>query len=194
MGATVPGVVDRLDDELRLRRPDVQLRRLAVEYPASPWRYRRSRNLGAVLTVDLVSHEAARSPHAQFVLVGLSQGADVVRMALASDRLEETTAERIEAVILLGDPTRDPARDTHRHQGSDDRHGLLARFATPVPSRFDGRVWSYSLAGDEVACNHRGLLGAVLSGTHTHYERNREGVLELAALFASDMVVASLIG
>jgi hypothetical protein len=193
MGATVAAMIDRLEHQLGLRRPDVELRRLAVEYPASPWRYPKSRSVGADNAVNLVS------PQGRFVLIGLSQGADVVRRVLASDRLEERAAQRIAAVVLLGDPTRDPGRDAHHdgahHDGRyDDRPGLLAKFATPVPSRFCDRVWSYCLDGDEIACNHRGWIGVVLSGTHTHYVRNSDGVLDLAARSAADLLVASMSG
>jgi cutinase len=194
MGTTVSAVVDRLQQYLRVRRPDVQLKRIAVEYPASLWRYPRSRNVGAERAVHLLSEEAAHAPQQRFVLIGLSQGADVVRRALGSDHLGETTAERIAAVILLGDPTRDPRRDNCIHEGPVDRPGLLARFATPVPTQFAGRVWSYCLEGDEVACNHRGWVGAILSGTHTHYEYNGEGVLDVAGRFATDLLVTSEIG
>jgi hypothetical protein len=132
----------------------------------------------------LLSSQAHEYPQKRFVLIGLSQGADVVRRGVGRPPLAEGLLARIAAVVLLGDPTRDPTAGPSWHHGTDDPHaGLLARFASAVPSSLEARTWSFCLDGDEVAANHRGFMGALRSGSHTLYEQNRDKNQDRAAAF-----------
>jgi hypothetical protein len=183
MGPTVSGVVDRVEVELRALRPTWRTTRLGVAYPASSWTYFYSRNLGGRRLARLLASHSAVCPFQRFVLIGLSQGADVVRRALSSAELPEALLARIAALVLLGDPTRDPATGSWHYGTKDATPGLLARFASPIPSSLETHTWSFCLDGDEVAANHRGFMGALRSGSHTLYEHNRDHAQDRAAAF-----------
>lgn len=191
MGPTVAAVTDRIVADLAGHGSPMQMTRYGVAYPANPFMYRRSCNQGARNVVRLLTTGAAQQPGRRFVLIGLSQGADVVRRALADARLGDPIRDRIAAVVLLGDPTRNPATDGPWLHGSvDPRPGILARFAAQLPADITRRVWSYCLTGDEIGTNRQGLFGIFRSGTHTQYEHNRDHVLDRAAAF----VVSQLCG
>lgn len=187
MGPTVAGVVTRLVSQLVAHRTRFVLERVGLAYSANPWRYARSRNQGAERLARLMAEEVAHDPDRRFVLIGLSQGADVVRRALANRPI---TADAIAAVVLLGDPTRDPVADRGWTHGTDDRRpGLLARFATPLPPQLHDRTWAYCLEGDRLAANHAGPLAIWRSGTHTHYQANPDLVLDRAATFIVEQLL-----
>lgn len=66
--------------------------------------------VGAHSMTDLLSSQATRCPDQHFVLAGYSQGAMVIHMALSNlpaDKLEQL-APRIDGVVLLADPLRNP--------------------------------------------------------------------------------------
>jgi hypothetical protein len=183
MGSTISGIADRI--ELRLARMQVHPARVGVRYPASSLRYRSSRDAGVRSLALTFGSDLAGRPGTRFVLIGLSQGADVVRAALQPGVLSPAMLRDLVAVVLLGDPGRDPQRDGAFQRGTaDPAPGLLAQNAPPIPSGLWSRTWSYCLAGDHVAASRRGSLGVLFSGTHTHYERNAERVQDLAAEFA----------
>src|ERR1700688_769717 len=190
MGPTVSGVVDRVEAELRARCPTWRLTRLGLPYPASSWFYWFSRRQGGRSLAHLLSSQAYECPDQRFVLIGLSQGADVVRRGIGHPPLAEGLLTRVAAVVLLGDPTRDPTTGPSWHHGTDDPHpGLLAHFASAVPSSLEARTWSFCLDGDEVAANHRGFMGALRSGSHTQYEENRDKNQDRAAAFIVDQLL-----
>jgi hypothetical protein len=183
MGSTLSGVADRI--ERRLARMQVRPERVGVRYPASSLRYRSSRDAGVRSLAGTLRSALAGRPGTRFVLLGLSQGADVVRAALQPGVLSPDMLRDLVAVVLLGDPGRDPRRDGAFQRGTpESAPGLLAKSAPPIPSGLWSRTWSYCLAGDHIAASRRGTLGVLFSGTHTHYERNAERVQDLAAEFA----------
>ncbi len=118
-GTSEPGALgvivgDPLYRALRTIRPG--LASYGVRYPATG--AKTSPELG---DRDLVSHlrkQAARCPHQRFVLVGYSQGANVIEMALGEDttkavvggpsvaRIPRRLTPRIAAILLFGNPLR----------------------------------------------------------------------------------------
>ena len=180
MGPTLAALTNRVAGAIGRLQPAWRLAPWGVDYPASPWRYRRSRTRGARGLAGLLTAAATGCPAQRFVLLGLSQGADVVRHALSL--LPGTVSDRISAVVLLGDPTRHPS-DPWQHGTTDPHPGLLAASGTPIAAQFQDAVWGYTLDGDDIAANHHGLLGTLRSGTHTGYEANLDQVLDRAAAF-----------
>ncbi len=135
---------------------------------------------------DLLAIGAASCPEQCFVLIGLSQGADLVRRSLRC--ISPEVADRLKAVVLLGDPTR-KSSDPWNHGTHDSRNGVLAWRASIVNPILYPKMWGYTVEGDEVAANHRGFIGVFRSGSHTSYEHNRDGVLDLAAAFIVDQLL-----
>jgi cutinase len=189
MGPTVFGVSERAVALLEARGSSLQVRREGVRYSANAWNYGPSRSRGAYLLNELLAQATQRCPEQRFVLIGLSQGADVVRMALR--RVTPHVSTRLAAVVLLGDPTRKPS-DPWNHGTDDPRSGVLAWRASRVERSLHSRTWGYTVDGDEVAANHRGFVGIFRSGSHTSYEDNREGVQDRAATFIVDQLLADL--
>lgn len=66
--------------------------------------------VGADSLTDLLTSQATRCPDQHFVLAGYSQGAMVVHMALSNLPADQLAllAPRIDGVVLLADPLRDP--------------------------------------------------------------------------------------
>lgn len=186
MGPTLAGIATRVGDLVK-RTPNWHLEHLGLDYPAAALRYWQSRSTGARLLTDLVADQAALPSRPDIVLIGLSQGADVVRRAVISPRVA-AALPRIRAVVLLGDPTRDP-RDGAWHHGTDDQsRGLLARWATPLPEQLSNQAWSFCLDGDQVAANHNGWLAMWRSGTHTRYADNEGHAQDRAAAFVAEQL------
>ncbi len=183
MGSTVFGVAERTVSRLALERPSIRVSLVGVSYPANAWLYYWSRHVGVRNLSGLIAEDVARCPEQRMVVVGLSQGAEVIRRALAA--LPRDTAKSVAAVVLLGDPTRHPGDPWT--QGTTDPHpGVAARFAAPVPVEIVPRTWGYALDGDEIAANRTGLRGLRHSGTHTLYEHNEDRVQDRAAWFITE--------
>ncbi|MCU1454602.1 MAG: hypothetical protein JWN46_2748 [Acidimicrobiales bacterium] len=190
MGPTVAAVAERIAEGLA---GGWDLAPLGLEYPANPFSYRRSCRAGADALATTLGRLAAHDPARRLVIIGLSQGADVVRRTLADPALVPDAARLLSAVVLLGDPTRRPG-DPGQRGSRDPRPGILAHRATPVPATFHDRLWSYTLAGDAISAHRRGPAALVFSGSHTHYVRDRDGVLGLAAAFVVDQLTAPTSG
>jgi len=185
MGPTLFGVAERTTSLLAAgpvtaggSPPRVEL--VGVAYPANAWLYYWSRRVGTRNLTELLTDDVARCNEQRTVLIGLSQGADVIRRALSA--LSADIATRIAAVVLLGDPTRHP-KDSWTHGTTDSHPGIAVRYAAPMPEELTDRTWGYALDGDEIAANHNGLRGLIRSGTHTLYEHNQDGVQDHAAAF-----------
>jgi len=186
MGSTLFGIAERTASLLAAGGPPLELELVGVAYPANAWLYLWSRFVGARNLARLLADDLVRRPDRRIVLIGLSQGADVIRHALVT--LPTDTARRISAVVLLGDPTRHP-RDPWNHGTIDPHPGVAVRYAAPIPEQLITSCWGYALDGDEIAANHKGLRGLVRSGTHTLYEHNHERVQDQSASFISEALL-----
>jgi pimeloyl-ACP methyl ester carboxylesterase len=186
MGPTVFGVSQRVIALLEARGSALRVKREGVSYSANAWNYGWSRARGAVQLNDLLAQAASRCPEQRFVLIGLSQGADLVRRTLR--RTTPEVSDRIAAVVLIGDPTRRPS-DPWNHGTHDPRSGVLAWWASKVDPILYPKMWGYTAEGDEVAANHRRFTGIFRSGSHTSYEENRDGVQDRAAAFIVDQLL-----
>lgn len=156
------------------------------------------------LTGRLVPY-LARDRATCLVVAGYSQGAWAVGDALVTGNpTDGRVLDRLDGVVLLGDPRFDPTSDVV--WGDVDRPGVLRDPVTPAGTRlptrgdyFDGsdRVRSYCSSGDPV-CNFRGLLdpdtldcgplGSPNICGHVDYGKN--GYLGAAAQFLLDRVLA----
>jgi hypothetical protein len=182
MGPTISSIVDRI--ERGLVHMPVHPERIGVRYPAASLRYRSSRERGITTLAVTLRSAMEGDPRSLFVLLGLSQGADIIRATLQPGVLSPDVLRRCVAIVLLGDPGRDPQRDEPFLRGTrEPARGLLARKVPPIPRQLWPRTWSYCLTGDQVGASRRGTLGVLFSGSHTHYERNAERVQDLAAEF-----------
>ena len=180
MGSTLFGIAERTNSLLASDQPPVRVELVGVAYPANAWLYFWSRHVGVRNLTGLLTEADVHHVDPLVVLVGLSQGADVIRRTLAT--LPVDIAEGIAAVVLLGDPTRHPT-DLWTHGTIDSHSGVAVRYAAPIPEELVSSTWGYALDGDEIAATHIGLRGLVHSGTHTLYEHNHEGVQDQAASF-----------
>jgi hypothetical protein len=144
-----------------------------------------SKALGAYLRA-----RQRRCPAERLVLIGQSEGAAVVHLALPS------IGGQLAGAVLLADPARlaaspyDVIRSTH--------DGILARvllgrwtglLGTPrdvVPASMTARVRSYCLPTDPVCDPSPATeLQGVFGGVHTSYRDNPDGVADMAAGFAA---------
>jgi len=180
MGPTLYGVARRTTSLLTAGGSPLRVDLVGVPYPANTWLYYWSRHVGVRNVTELLREDVSRCTEQFIVLIGLSQGAEVIRRALAA--LTGDIAKRVVAIVLLGDPTRHPS-DPWTHGTTDPHPGVAARYAAPIPEELRSCTWGYALEGDEIAANHAGLRGLFQSGTHTLYERNHEGVQDQAATF-----------
>ncbi len=185
MGPTVSAVTDRIVAGLALNEPAVSVTRRGVRYPANPWRYQSSLEAGAAALGRALTVEAERSPSTRIVVIGLSQGAHVVRQTFAQEAKAKKALGQMAAVVLLGDPTRRPS-ESFQHGTRDPYPGVLAHRGLPLLPEVAARTWAWSLDGDRVAANRLGLIGVIFSGTHTAYGRNRDHVLDQASRFVLD--------
>lgn len=192
MGPTIARVADRIEASLRAAGSGLAVERIGLAYPAASFRYARSRDRGVQELASVLRRLSDDEPPPRLALLGLSQGADVIRTALGSGLLAPETTDRVEAVVLLGDPGRDPRRDEpFLHGSTRATPGVLAGTAVPMPRAMWPRTWSYCLAGDRVAGGGAGRLGALCSGTHTHYVRDRDDVLARASAFVATLLLGA---
>lgn len=139
---------------------------VAVDYPAvaklpgddraSIQGYARSSSLGAAAVRRMLKSEVRRCPRQKIVLLGYSQGAQVIGDAIAGGGggvlgpevapVPHRVSRHVTAVIQMGDP---------RHMaglpfdvGTSRRNGLFPRAADQQLTRFGRRVRSYCDAGD----------------------------------------------
>jgi Cutinase/von Willebrand factor type A domain len=123
--------------------------------------YRSSVERGVINLANRVRERIARCPGAKLVLVGYSQGAQVVHEALP--RLV-SLAPNIGAVVLFGDPLFDSgARGAVAARPGRQRHGVLWPPKHGLPAAF-AHLLSYCQHGD-VACQ----AGTHTAHSHRHY-------------------------
>ncbi len=185
LGPTLDALASRIERALEDRSPQSYFEAVGVDYPATAFPYWRSRNLGALALASAADSVVRGAPDTALVLAGLSQGADALRQALGLPAMRRVSS-RIAALVLLGDPTRRPDEGSWHHGTRSHANGLLAHWSKPIPAALRGRTWSFCLENDRVAANTNGLRALWRSGTHTKYEINEAGVLDLAAAFVVD--------
>lgn len=141
-----------------------------------------------------------RCPRERLVLIGQSEGAAVVHLALPS------VGSQLAAAVLLADPARlgDAPYDVPR----SSRGGLLAgvllggwgsllggAVRDDVPASAASRLRSYCLRGDPVCeSSPLAILQAWRSSVHTSYRYNPDGVADAAAAFAASRALAAIPG
>ncbi|MEJ3748775.1 cutinase family protein [Actinomycetes bacterium KLBMP 9797] len=146
--------------------------------------YRASVAAGVAETVRELNQIHADCPGSRVLLTGFSQGADVIRRALASPGLSPSISGPRLLVILFGDPnfdpreanvpgapSHDPARAGVLLNGSFDpgRTGLgdllepVIPVPPPLPARFTVASWCHA---KDVVCQGEGD-----SGPHSSYSR-----------------------
>jgi alpha-tubulin suppressor-like RCC1 family protein len=128
--------------------------------------YLDSRDLGISNLIALLYSHANACPDQRFVLVGYSQGADVVATALASLDSQLNVARHVEThiagVALFGDPRFDPFDDADGGSYSKSLSGIWNTFPTlpelnragtrPALTTYAGRLRTYCNQGDPI-CN-----------------------------------------
>jgi hypothetical protein len=149
----------------------------AVVYPATLTNYSSSVAQGDSAIKSQLATDVANCPDEQFVLVGYSQGAQVVGDALggggggnlgtpATPGVPSSTAVRILAVIQMGDPRRVPgfSFDVGNDPGAT---GLFPRPSSETLAPFAAKIQSYCDAGDPF-CARGANLSAHLDYTQKY--------------------------
>ena len=116
-----------------------------------------ARRIGSEELVRLLTSRAADCPAERLVLAGYSMGAAAVGVGLRS--LPGQVADRIDAVVLLGDPTLAPG-PWLRAPGTQWPRGLLGARDPYVPAGLATRTTSWCGAGDPY-CTGNVLLFAL---------------------------------
>jgi len=180
MGPVVGSMALALAERVRTE-IGAQVQLIGVPYPARAIPYRRSRRKGVESLIAILTDP--RSVQVRTILIGLSQGADVIRHALASFDASPVATQTVEAVILLGDPGR-KCHEKYQKGTNDSASGILAAEAPDLPPDIGARTWSYCLEGDEICANHHRALALIRSGTHTEYGFQQWGIQEMGVRFA----------
>jgi len=194
MGADTLPVVDRIRARLGGR---LALAAAGFPYDTGPaWRVvDHVRSAAGELGAYLASRRR-RCPGERLVLVGQSEGAAVIHLALPA------TGDQLAAVVLLADPARVAGAPYDTAVGRHD--GVLARVLLggwggllgggvrdDVPASMASRVRSYCLPGDAVCdADPARALPALHSHVHSSYRRNPGGVADAAADFAAARALA----
>ena len=130
-GEQVKGVVDRVTDEGESLGMSVVAKPL--EYPAVSISdnfglalfngdYNRSVSIGAANLIDALDELGRDCPRTQVVVIGYSQGAQVIKTAMA----DRAPVDRLAGVVLLADPSRDTLQIGVLRIGNLDGIGALA--------------------------------------------------------------------
>ena len=169
MGPTVSSVADTL---LHLLPATLRVLRVGVPYPAvgpaygllngdGNGPYNGSVLSGAELLVngragfEGIGHLVVRCPNVSLVLIGLSQGAQVVTEALFQAAAPTRVTKRISAIVLFGNPVRQAnmAYDvgTNAHSGVFSSPGLQpGKIGVSLPSFLWADARSYCLLHDPI--------------------------------------------
>jgi hypothetical protein len=163
-GGIVAGpLAEALQDE-----PGRTVRTHDLVYPAT-FAYLRSKREGVDALRARLAQTAAACPATRFVLIGYSQGADVIGDTLASG--DVPAADRVGAVVLFGDPafnSREPFATGSFRVGTD---GILARPSGALDG-FADRIVSFCNRDDE-RCQH-----GVSGGGHFRYGEDRQEAVD----------------
>jgi hypothetical protein len=153
------------------------VRTTAVDYPAS-FNYLPSVRQGVGALAGDISRTAAACPGTKFVLMGYSQGANVVGDALVGGRSQRQAAVsgdlagRVAAVILFGDPTFKAGEDFNVTDGN--RSGIFARGAGDLDD-FAERTQSFCNRND------RFCQGGTSLAAHLDYTKFSGDVTDFVA-------------
>jgi hypothetical protein len=168
-GVQVRGVTDRVSSRLATAGRTISVQ--PVDYPAVDLlrtlglalfdgRYEDSVATGAVNLVADVSAHVERCPDSVLVIVGYSQGAQVVKAAGPALPIEA----RLGAVVVLADPTSDPGQRGVFRIGTDNRGDSGWLGAEPVPDRIRAMTIDVCATGDIVCGGGRFRFGAHANG------------------------------
>lgn len=145
--------------------------------------YLRNVRSGAELLVDTLDEVARECPDSRFALIGFSQGGQVVHTATA--QLPRRLVERIGAVAMIADPSRDPD-DRIGHwtfgQGDAPAAGRLGA-GVAIPADLRDRTISLCVPDDEI-CNDAGRPGGPPSKTHKEFYEQPSSARETAQQIA----------
>ena len=164
MGPTVAKVSDRLLHGLP---PTMRVLQVGLTYPAvtaasaivgNSATYKNSVSSGAETLAHWLGQDVTRCPHVKIVLIGLSQGANVLEYMLTAAPQPTPVTRRIAAILLYGDPVRQPGKSYN--VGPPDARGALVspglqpptpNNVTPsIPPYLAGATQSYCLAHDPI--------------------------------------------
>jgi hypothetical protein len=198
-GMGKPGAAFAVDLANRLSHGAVTF--LPIEYPAvgllGDWRkiinavgaatrvgflgaYTGSVNDGKMALRQTISDEERLCPNVKLVLVGYSQGAQVVSDLYTRD-LTAQQRMRIIGVVAFGDPYFNPADSAADHGSYDPtRHGILGT-RTPYPTNPNARVFSICHNQDPICQGP----GRVAFSQHTNYQTDPWTTVAAAAIAAN---------
>ncbi|WP_226351078.1 MULTISPECIES: cutinase family protein [unclassified Pseudonocardia] len=140
-------------------------------YPASLGNYASSVRQGVSALRSRLAATSAQCPSTRFVLIGYSQGAQVIGDTLAAGGVPG--ADRIPAVLLFGDPTFNGRESYNTGSYSAARNGVFARSRGTL-SAYASSIRSYCNATDNFC--QRGATG---SG-HYRYASDRTAATTFA--------------
>jgi hypothetical protein len=158
-------------------------------YVSGPrWRIRHHIRAGA-LALRAFLDGRPRDAHERLILIGQSQGAAVLHLALPG------LGDRFAAAVLLADPlrvARGPCDDLATPHGGILANVLLGPLGglgparEVIPESMAARVRSFCLPGDPVCeADLAALRGRRRGDVHTSYRLNRESIADRAADFAA---------
>lgn len=136
--------------------------------------YGRSVETGVEELRTVVDEVAQNCPTTEIVLVGYSQGAHVIKTAF-----DGRPSHRISAVVLLADPTRDPAQPGVRRLGSEPGEASGAFGERALPNHLRPVAMDVCAADDIVCDRSRGGFVAHIDGYDVHNEEIARLVLAL---------------
>jgi hypothetical protein len=193
MGADTAAVAHRLSRQLPA---GLAVTLLGYPYDSGPvWRVAKHVTAAAGQLGGYLAGRHRRCPVERLIVIGQSEGAAVVHLALPA------LGAQLAAAVLLADPARLAGAPYDASGGSHD--GILAGpllggwrglvggdLRDNVPAPMAMRVSSYCLPGDAVCdAGPSALLQAFWSGVHTSYRNNPGGVADAAAAFAASHVL-----
>ncbi|KAF8158071.1 carbohydrate esterase family 5 protein [Crassisporium funariophilum] len=111
---------------------------VAVNYPATLTNYASSSAQGTQATINLLNNQVSACPNQKIVLVGYSQGAQVIGDAVAggggavglgaaTPPVSASVSNKVVAIVQMGDPRHVPGQSFDR--GTSVRAGLFPRAA-----------------------------------------------------------------
>lgn len=157
----------------------------ATDYPATLIPYASSVADGVEALTGQLTTQAADCPNSKIVLMGYSQGANVISDVLAGGGgrglgqqtapVDPAIAEQVSAVILMGDP-RHVAGESFQ-AGTATTDGLFPRGANQSLEGMADRIQSYCDAGDTF-CAGGGNIAVHLGYTRKYNAQAEEFVLD----------------
>ncbi|KAK6348060.1 hypothetical protein TWF718_005879 [Orbilia javanica] len=167
--------------------------RVALEYPAILEGYAQSAATGAEALKQLVSKQAKECPNQKIVLMGYSQGAQVVGDAISGGGygqmgelipgMPKELVDRITAIVLMGDPRHMACEEYHHGTArKEDGDGVFPRSPEQMEilNSHKDKISSYCNRKDALcAVRGRGNLGGHYDTISMFVTPAREWVLEM---------------